>query len=215
MKAILIFCVSVIFCLNTSAFNDSLLIQHTTPKEDSRFSFIPNFGLQLGSSYSQFSGYGSLFSQSITPTMTWSPVKNLRISAGAIISNFNTGSSSSFNDMAFGSSPIEGSILNNNFTSSMFFVAGSYDINQRLTISGAGYYDQNKASMMFYNPNTNFNNNEIKGMMLGLDYKISDNLRFGAEINISSGYNYMSPYNMSPFNQGFQNSSPFRRYNGW
>lgn len=220
MKTIIAVLSCIIFCTNINVFGDEPLINPENLKEENKISFIPEFGLQLGSSFSQFSGYGSLFTQSITPTLSWSPQKNLRINAGAIVTNFNAGSSTGFNTMAFESNSFGNSAFSNNLTSSLFFVSGSYDINSRLTISGAGYYDQNKASMMFYNQNQNFGNNDVKGMMLGFDYKVSDSFRFGAEININSGYNnfMMSPYNssyMSPFNQGFHNQSLFRRHNDW
>ncbi|MBS4012170.1 MAG: hypothetical protein KGZ97_00220 [Bacteroidetes bacterium] len=208
MKTILFLISLFSFAVVSNANNDKPLFGNK-PIEENSFSLKPELGLTVGGSFMQFSQYGSLFSQSIAPNLSWTPSKRLRITAGALVSNFNAGTSS-FSGLSFSSATSTNGLNQGNFVSSLFYVAGSFDLNSRLTISGAGYYDQNKTSMLFQTNNMNFNNNEIKGMMLGLDYKISGNIRFGAEINFNSGYNPLSP-----FNQGYYNNSPFRRHNGW
>ncbi len=207
MKTITFLVSLFLFALISNANNEEPLFG-SQPNEEKGFSLKPEVGLTVGGSFMQFSQYGSLFSQSVAPNLSWTPSKKLRITAGAMVTNFNAGTS--FSGLSFNPGLSGNGMSQGSFTSSLFYVAGSFDLNSRLTISGAGYYDQNKASMLFQSSNMMFNNNDIKGIMLGLDYKITDNIRFGAEINFNSGYN---PF--SPFNQGYYNNSPFRRYNGW
>ncbi len=210
MKTLFFVILSVIG-MSVFAANEDGLLSNTDAignENENSFSLTPDFGLMLGGSFMQFQGSGSLFSQTISPTMSWQISPDFRISAGAFISNYNPGTTSSFPEISMNSEIQEYGMFQNNLTSSMFFVAGAYDISSRLTITGAGWYDQNKTSMLFNN--NLMHNNDIKGMMLGLDYKFSENFRFGAEINISSGYN---PF--MPINHGFHNQSGFNRFNTW
>jgi hypothetical protein len=210
MKAIISVIVLLFITVSSFANIDKPLVSENSANAEKGFSLTPEVGITLGGSYMNFGNVGSMFNQSIAPTLSWKPLEKLRITAGAVVSNYNFGSSTSFSALSFNSGTSDSGLPQSNFASSLFFVAGSYELSSRLTISGAGYYDQNKAAALFQPTGMMFNNSEIKGMMLGLDYKISENFRFGAEINFSSGYNPMSP-----LNQGFYNSSPFGRYNGW
>lgn len=218
MKAVVFF-VIIFFGINAFAGDNDPLFDPNVPLKSQSSSFTPDFGLSIGSSFMQFQGAGSLFTQSIAPTLSWKTSNNFTIQAGVLLTNYNPGSGFYSNNsmMNTGSGMLETDFAGSNVISSMFFVAGSYHVNSNLTISGAGWYDQNKSSVLFMNQNMNsmFGSGDIKGMMLGLDYKFSENFRFGAEINFSSGYNPMSPLNQGVFNHGGFGPSPFRNNRIW
>lgn len=163
----------------------------------------PTFGLQMGSSFSTgFAGAG-MFSQSIAPHLQFTPGKNFTLIAGSVLST------SSFS----GTSPF---IQNGNarFLSTTVYALGAYQVNPRLTLTGGAWGERNNLNQMMQGPQMNpqaFNLN-AGGMMMGLDYKITENLRFGAEINVSRGTNPFSPYNShSPF----YTPGPFNRRTNW
>lgn len=218
MKTVVFFII-LFFGINVFAGNNDPLFDPNAPLKSQSSSFNPDFGLSIGSSFMSFQGAGSLFSQSIAPTLSWKASDKFSFHAGALLTNFNPGSGfySNTSMMNTGSGMFETDFAGSNVISSMFFVAGSYHVNSNLTISGAGYYDQNKSSALFMNQNMNsmFGSGDIKGMMLGLDYKFSENFRFGAEINFSSGYNPMSPFNQGVFNHGGFGMSSFRNNSIW
>jgi hypothetical protein len=163
----------------------------------------PHFGMQVGSSFSTgFAGSG-LFSQSIAPHLTFRPGKNFTLIAGSVLST------SSFS----GGSPfMAGSAAPDRFYSTTVYALGAYQLNPRVTLTGAAWGERNNMNAMMYgsqmgpqmNPQA-FNLN-AGGVMMGLDYKISENISIGAEINLSRGVNPFNPY---------MNNNPFRNNNSY
>ena len=62
-----------------------------------------------------------------------------------------------------------------------------------------------------------------RGMVFGFDYRVSDNFSFGAEVNVSRGYNPFNPlYNRGFYDPAFggprspfHGPSPFHRNPRW
>lgn len=166
------------------------------------YSFLdasPDFGVQMSSSFtSGFAGAG-MFSQSIAPHMQFRPGKNFSIIAGSILSTSSFSGGTSF--MAGPSAPTR-------FYSTTVYALGAYQVNQRLTVSGGAWGERNNLNELHFSPQMNpqaFNMN-AGGIMMGLDYKITENLRFGAEINVSRGSDPFNPY---------MNNNPFNPYNSF
>ncbi len=172
--------------------------------EYSLLSQQPNFGLQMGTSFSSGFGGGSLFSQSISPYMQLQPGQNFSLMVGT---TFTTGQFS-------GVQPLQSSLgaeMPQRMNSAVVYAMGAYQVNQKLTITGGAWTERNNMNLV-QEPQMNsqaFNNN-ARGMMLGMDYQINDKMSFGAEVNISTGHNPFNPYSSNPFR-----SNPFHRNNPW
>jgi hypothetical protein len=163
----------------------------------------PTFGMQMGSSFSTgFAGTG-IFSQSIAPHLQFNPGKNFTLIAGSVLSTSSFGGTSSI---------MQGG--NDRFLSTTVYALGAYQVNPLLTLTGGAWGERNNLNQMMQGPQMNpqaFNLN-AGGMMMGLDFKITENLRFGAEVNVSRGANPFSPYNSySPF----YTPGPFNRRPNW
>jgi len=178
---------------------------------NNNYSFMnssPNFGMQLGSSFTTGYGGGSMFSQSIAPYLTFKPGQNFSLMVGSVLST------SSFP----GSSASSGvpSAAPNRFLSTTVYAFGAYQLNPRLTITGGAWTERNNMGAMMFNNvagqmNPNAFNMNASGMIMGMDYKISENFSIGAEFNISNGYNPFNTYR-SP---GSLYNNPFYRRTGW
>ncbi len=157
----------------------------------------PVLGVQMSSSFSSgFAGAG-MFSQSIAPQVQFKPGKNFSVIAGSILS------SSSFSG---GNNFLAAPSASSRFFSTTVYALGAYQLNPRLTLSGGAWGERNNLNDMLTGPQMNpqaFNMN-AGGIMMGLDYKITENLRFGAEINVSRGTDPFNPY---------MNNNPFNSYN--
>jgi hypothetical protein len=169
----------------------------------------PRFGMQVGSSFSTgFAGSG-MFSQSIAPHLTLKPGKNFNIIAGSVLSTSSFSGGSPF--MSGGAAP-------NRFYSTTVYALGAYQLNPRVTLTGGAWGERNNMNAMMFgsqmgpqmNPQA-FNMN-AGGVMVGLDYRITEKISFGAEINLSRGPNPFNPYmNHNPYN----NHNPFYKRNPW
>ena len=103
----------------------------------------------------------------------------------------------------------EGSMFSqNNVQYGHISVSGLYRVNEKLTIAGTAYKTFDLAPKKNQiNPRALDFSNE--GVMINLDYKVSDHVR----INASFSYQKQSPYyyynNGGFMNNGFGNPSPF------
>ncbi|TVQ12851.1 MAG: hypothetical protein EA361_10445 [Bacteroidetes bacterium] len=165
----------------------------------------PDFGMQFGTSFTSGFGGGSLFSQSFAPHMKFRPGQNFSLVVGSVFSTGSFGGSSPFGFQGEAGTP-------DRMYSTTVYALGAYQVNSRLVITGGAWAERNNMDMMFapaMNPQA-FDINP-RGMMMGMEYKITENLRFGAEINVSQGYTPFNPYMQQ---RSFQ-SSPFHRRNPW
>jgi hypothetical protein len=160
-------------------------------------SFTPSsdFGVELSSSFSTGFGRSSLFSQSVAPHMQWSVSPRWKLTVGSIFTNY-SGNIAPFGQHAGA----------NGMFSTTAYAIGSYQVNPRLTFSGGSWIESNNMKTLF-EPQMNsqaFNMNN-KGIMFGMDYRVTENLHFGAQVRVSSGYSPL--YNPFLQRQSLFNSS--------
>ncbi len=177
-----------------------------------------DFSLDVGTSFTSFSGSGGMFTNSIAPRLNWDTGKNFHLEVGTVFS------SSRYNGLHGGVSQSMAFQPGNNLLeadgqmfSSMVYAIGSYRVSPRLSIHGGTWMERNSFDMREMNAmNPQAVSNNPQGMMMGFDYKITENLRFGAEVNFSTGYNPYNPAYMhqSPFG-GRHHPSPFHRRDRW
>lgn len=172
--------------------------------EYSLFNPRPAFGMQIGSAFSTGFG-GNVFTQSFAPHLQFQPAQNFSLTVGTIFST------SSF----AGAQPMmnfTGAEMPDRFLSSTVYAFGAYQVNPRLTITGGAWTERNNMNMMQNQMNPQAFDMNARGMMMGMDLRITENLRFGAEVSISRGYNPFNPYSRG---LGHYNNNPFHRRTPW
>lgn len=174
-----------------------------SPKPSSESSGLlqttPDFGLELGSSFATGFGGASMFTQSIAPHVQFRPGQNFALTVGTVFSTANMSG-------GFSGSPVMQS--GDRFMSTTVYALGAYQLNPRVVITGGAWTERNNLNLMNDQMNPQAFDMNAKGMMLGIDYKVTENFRFGAEINVSHGGN---PFNM--YNQG--GFTPMHRRPHW
>ncbi len=177
----------------------------------------PQFGMQFGSSFTTAGASGSLFANSITPRLNMDVGKDFHLEVGTIFttSRFN-GVAPGYGMHAYGSESLlfdQPSGMNSATT----YAFGVYRLNPKLSISGGTWFERNNFDMSQTTMNPYAMSHNPRGMMLGLDYKVTENLRFGVEVSASSGVSPMTPglFQQSAFPGGFHSHNPFHRYNRW
>ncbi|MBW6489897.1 MAG: hypothetical protein K0B15_01770 [Lentimicrobium sp.] len=162
-------------------------------------SFLDNqqparFNLQTGAGFSSGFGGGSLFSTYIAPSFNQPLGKKFTLSAGAVIDN------TTYSNLPLINSDGQFSKASGNLTTYTLYTRGSYQVNDRLTVSGSAYKTINPAFNSRLNPDNL--RMEAQGMSFGAGYRIGDNMHIGAEIRLEQGNsNFYSPYShpASPF----------------
>jgi hypothetical protein len=158
--------------------------------------FKPDVSVSLGSSFSSWApGYNS-FGTWVMPEFTFPVNKKFAIRAGIGYSN------------TFYSTPgNEGTIFSqNNAQFGHVYVSGMYRVNDKLTITGTAY-----KSFEIAPPQNQVNPRAIdfsnEGIMMNLDYKVSENMR----INATFSYQKYHPYGnfMNPGGGFYGQPSPF------
>ncbi|MHC1774694.1 MAG: hypothetical protein AB9834_04695 [Lentimicrobium sp.] len=145
------------------------------------------FNLQTGASFSTGYGGGSLFSTYLAPSFSQNLGKKFTLSAGAVINNTTFNNTAMWNQDG-GLTPYSG-----NMTTFTLYASGSYQVNDRLTLSGSAYKTINPAFNARLNPESL--RMEAQGMSFGVGYKVGENMHIGAEIRMQQGgNNYYSPY---------------------
>lgn len=172
-----------------------------------------DFGLQLGTSFSTGFAGSSLFSQSIAPHFQFNPTQRFSLVLGTVFSSgqlTGSGGFSPFGFTPFGESPA----AHQQLFSTTVYAMGAYQLNPRLTITGASWVERNNFNMAQPQMNSQAFNFGPRGMMVGFDYRITENLSFGAQVRMSQGYNQFNQFH-SPFQRGFMGTSPFSRNPIW
>ncbi len=178
-----------------------------------------DFSLDLGTSFTAFSGAGGMFTNSIAPRLNWDAGKNFHLEVGTVFSSSRI--SGMHSGMLYNpAGPDAGALMqgaDGQLFSSMVYAIGSYKVSPRLSIHGATWMERSSfdmSEMPAMNPHAASTNPQ--GMMMGFDYKVTENFRFGAEVNFSTGQNPYNPAYMhqSPFG-GFHSPSPFHRQGRW
>lgn len=184
-----------------------LLAAITAPAQNS----TPHFGLQVGSSFSSMGSYGNMFSQSLAPEMNWDMTENFRLKVGTIFTSSRMSGFVPGQTAFMGGVPYNG-MADNRLSSMTMYAFGAYQLSPNLVITGGTWFERSGFDFVggsmemgnAYNP---------QGMMLGLDYRVNENLRFGFEVSASRGYNPYMPnfYQQNAFHSGF-NRNPFSRF---
>jgi hypothetical protein len=171
----------------------------------SLFSSRPAFGMQMGSTFSTGFG-GSMFTQSFAPHLQFRPGQNFALTVGTVFStsNFSGGMPMFMNG--------SGAEMPNRFLSNTVYAFGAYQVNPRLTITGGAWTEQNNLNMMQNQMNPQAFDLNARGMMMGMDLRITENLRFGAEVSFSRGNNPFNPYSGG---SGYYSPNPFHRRYPW
>ena len=162
--------------------------------------------VMIGTQFSTSSWFGSGLTTFISPSVSYRVSPRFSVRGGLTIAN----------TALFDYKPwfaLEGSpTYDANFTKAVLYLEGSYQVTDRLTISGAGFKEFTITdNSNFYNP---YSNNEPYGIYLNADYKIAEGVHIQAGFGYTRGYSpYMgSPmYDPSPISGGSFHPSPFQR----
>ncbi len=177
----------------------------------------PRFGMQFGSMFTAGGAYGNMFSNSIAPRLNMDLSKDFHLEVGTIFSTSRFSGSPGQGLFSYGS---ESTLFDQPaaMNSATMYAFGVYRLNPKLSISGGTWFERTNFDMSQTTMNPYAMNQNPRGMMLGLDYRVTENLRFGVEVSASSGMSPMTApglYQHSAFPGGFYNHNPFHRYGRW
>lgn len=89
-------------------------------------------------------------------------------------------------------------------SSNTFYVDGTYKVNDKISVKSTIIIGQHN----FDNYSKDFQNFNSNMYMMGIEYKLSENVRIQADFGVSKGFspysNLLNPYDRSPFNYGLQ-----------
>ncbi len=162
-----------------------------------------NFSLEVGSGFTSFSSGTSVFGNFISPMLEYDVSPSFSIVAGGSFS-FNQYSNLP-QSLVVNSS---GTPVQQGLTDHSLFLSGRYMINDNLFMTGSVYNEQGHIPLVM---NQRMMDYSARGMTMGLEYKVSGNLRFGAEIGVNRSnnpYHLYSPF-AGPFNSRHR-GSPYR-----
>jgi hypothetical protein len=155
--------------------------------------FSPDVSVSLGTSFASFApGYNS-FGTFIAPEIIFPVSNRFAISTGVGYSSI------------FYSTPGDHLLHNQPMQYGSIYLSGSYKMNEKITISSTGY------KTFLLNPPETLNesnqhsyNNSNQGVILNLDYKVTESFRINASFQFhqqnGSPYNAIYPgYNFSPY----------------
>jgi hypothetical protein len=151
-----------------------------------------HYSLNLGTSY--IGGLGTF--TTIAPDINYQLTPKLNMEVGGMfVSGY--GNFSQIGAVGNGS---QSSIIHST-NQSLIYAKGQYYLSNRLTITGSLFKTMNNAASQQVNPYFM----DYKGMNIGLDYKISQHMSFGAQFNMSNGNNLFNQNRVGIF-------SPYSQY---
>lgn len=156
------------------------------PKKSTLASKI-DVNLSVGSSFLYSKNFGSGMSSYVAPELSYNLTPRFRIHAGIMLLNSNV----LVNRYYLNEPSVV--VKTKPTTSALAYVAGSYLISDRFSVTGMVLRDMTNPQAYGrngYNPS-------VQAMSLHLDYKISDNITIGAGMQMRQGSNWGYP------NQGF------------
>ena len=181
------------------SFNKQTIKKNSSLLNYKRMSFSVDVG--FGFAASKYSSGAYTY---ISPYMSYLVTPRFKLDVGGILQQgFNGFNNSEFN--SFGG----------NGTNALLFVRGNYLVSDRLIISGSVYktFTSNKTTdSEFLNKKNSLDN---YGINIGAEYKISEYMTIGAQVNFSNGNNnsfYQSQY--SPYGGHLSGFGQNRHYQG-
>lgn len=154
------------------------------------------FQLEVGTSFGTAFGTGSYMTTYVAPHISYKISPKFTLSGGAILAQ-GVGN--------FYSEPVTSGYYGNTspfYPRSFVYIEGAYHVSDRLTLSGTAYKE-----IDVFNVHSNTANNfdgDINGLIMGVDYKLRENIYIRGQIEISNGRN---PY-------GHRGMDPWRRPGG-
>ena len=145
------------------------------------------FSVEMGTTFGFSKGYGNYFGTYMSPQIQYPISKRFTASTGMIITGTTGG-------MVY--SPFDSRFYNGGYSGSLVFVKGAYKVNENLTLTGATFHEINFNKPMPGNQPVQFQNSgNYKGLIMGADYKLGENLFIRGQVEFSNGHN---PYRYSP-----------------
>ena len=147
----------------------------------------PKFNISFGTNFASNFGGANYFGTFVSPHISY-PVSNrftLRVGG-----TFTSPLGGTFNE------PYANSFTNyyvGNLNRSFVYAEGAYQLNERVMLTGAVYKEIDLTRNPF--PNNQAVSYDNKGMILGIDYKLGENVFIRGQVEISNGQN---PYYYSP-----------------
>jgi len=139
--------------------------------------------VEVGTTFGTSFGSGNYFGTYIAPHFSYKISPRFSLNTGVILSNNYGGY---YYNPFYGEqivTPVSG------FTRSFIYIEGAYRLNEKVTVTGAVYKEIN----LFNNslPSAQGFNYDCKGMIMGVDYKLGENVFIRGQIEVSNG---QSPY---------------------
>lgn len=146
--------------------------------------------MNMGSSFSSFSGYGNAYGYYLNPVFSFQASQRFRLSGGVVFSSghlnapfMTPGTESS----GFFSGPSQ---------SMLVYTSGQYMVNSRLLITGTAY--KNFSPTRSFDAGFPHQNLDFHGMSMSMDYKLTKGISLGASFH----------YDNRPFGFGYQPMYP-------
>ena len=197
------FCIAVaLFLMSASGFVSAQSIQPA----DSLGSKRSSWNIYLGSSVGANSGGATWFNTYIAPQYYYTLNSKWSVGGGAVISN------TQITSPLYYSGEQSSQKMALNFSQSTLFAFGTYRPSDRLTLNALVYKSFDVHDNAKTKDQINAFNANMKGVMLNMNYKITEHTFINIGLNYSDGgYNpFMQNTGMGGFNAG-QHSSMF----GW
>jgi hypothetical protein len=149
-------------------------------------------GIEAGTLFGTGFGNRGYFGAFVFPHLSYPINPRFSLTTGIMISNYF--GSNYLNSSAEGYHYPSGNMMH-----TLIYASGSYNLNERLTLSGTVYKE---FSLLNHESSVSQQNNfDYKGFIMGVDYKVGKNMYFRGEIEISD-----SPYRRQMYHSAFPGS---------
>ncbi len=211
----------ILLLVSSSVFSQGYYNSETAPKPDTIVAEIEDselnhkeisdiilkrkvkINVEVGTTFGTTFGNGSYLGTYVSPHLTIPVTNRFSLSTGGYFLNSQAINSNSETNFYNPYNP-----FSNGLTRTFVYVEGAYQLTQNLSVTGAVYKEFN----MFNKPPAGVNSGDYdyEGVIMGVDYKIGENIFIHGQIEFSNG---RSPYHrnsglghpgrMDPFRPGF------------
>jgi len=156
-----------------------------------------SYSIKMGTSYIASSHKNGMFSTYVSPEMNYQLTSKFSLNAGIMFMSSSIGIVQSKNSETYQNG------LYQPFTGTVVYAGGSYQLNDRITLNGTAYTQL--SNPLLQKGFTNSNQNNIKGVGLGIDYKLTEHSSFSIQFDMNNnplnsgclpryGHTFQSPY---------------------